>query len=246
VEDYGIVDLAADVDGVATALGHDDYALAIHDWGAIVGWHVALLYPERVRAVAGLSVPYVRDPTWPAMCTQQHWGERFFYWVYIQEEGRAEAELEADVRDTLLRMYVGASGDRTTGRVGPLDKGSTLLAMSPPAPDTLPAWLTPDDLDYYVAQFEQSGFRGGLNYYRNIPRLLDLTPQLEGVKVKPTTTFMIGRRDGVRHFISPDGMEQRFADLRRVTWVEGAGHWLQLEATEQVNAELVSFLAEFR
>jgi len=85
-----------------------------------------------------------------------------------------------------------------------------------------------------------------LNYYRNIPRLLELTPQLEGVKVQPPTTFMIGRRDNVRHLISPDGMADGYADLRRLTWVEGAGHWLQLEATDQVNAELVSFLAEFR
>jgi pimeloyl-ACP methyl ester carboxylesterase len=154
--------------------------------------------------------------------------------------------MEADVRDTLSRMYVGVSGDRVRGRVGRLDKNSTLLSMTPPAPDTLPAWLTPEDLDYYVEQFEHSGFRGGLNYYRNIPRLLELTPQLEGVKVRPPTTFMIGRLDQAQHFIPPDGMEDRFADLRRVTWVEGAGHWLPLEATDQVNAELVSFLAEFR
>ena len=71
IEDYGILDLAADVDGLASALGHDDYALIIHDWGCLVGYHVALLYPERVRAVAALSVPYVRDPNWAAMCTQE-------------------------------------------------------------------------------------------------------------------------------------------------------------------------------
>lgn len=207
---------------------------------------MALLHPERVRAVVGLSVPYVRDPAWPAMCTQDHWGDRFFYWAYIQQEGRAEAELEADVRSTLLRMYVGVSGDRAPGRTGALDRHSGLLDMVPPAPATLPRWMTEDDLAYSVAQFERSGFRGGLNYYRNIPRLLELTPQLEGVKVRPPTTFMIGDRDGVRHFIRPEGMEERFADLRRTTWVEGAGHWLPLEATDQVNAELVSFLAEFR
>ena len=79
VEDYGILDLAADIDGLATALGHDSYCLMIHDWGAIAGHHVALLYPERVRAVMTLSVPYVRDPLWADMCRQEFHGDQFFY-----------------------------------------------------------------------------------------------------------------------------------------------------------------------
>ena len=99
VSDYGILDLCADIDGLATALGHDDYVLGIHDWGAIAGWNVALLYPDRVRAVLALSIPYLRDPNWPAMCTQEFWGDRFFYWeYYCREVGLAEREMEADLR----------------------------------------------------------------------------------------------------------------------------------------------------
>ena len=76
VSDYKILDLCADIDGLASALGHETYVLGIHDWGAIVGWNVAQLYPQRVRAVIGMSVPYTRgfDPAW---CTQAFWGDTF-------------------------------------------------------------------------------------------------------------------------------------------------------------------------
>jgi pimeloyl-ACP methyl ester carboxylesterase len=245
VEDYGILDLTADIDGIATALGHDDYALVIHDWGAIIGWHVALLYPQRVRAVVGLSVPYVRDARWPAMCTQDHWGDRFFYWAYFAQEGVAEAELEADVEATLLRMYTSVSGDRAKGP-GPQPASAGLLDTMAPAPATLPAWLTADDLDYTVAQYRRSGFRGPVNYYRNIPRLLELTPQLDGARVRPPTTFMIGSRDAVERFIPSTGMADRFEDLRRIEVIDGAGHWLPLEAADAVTARSIEFLAEFR
>ena len=89
VEDYKIKTLCADIDGLATALGYDEYALMIHDWGAIAGWNVALLYPDRVRAVVGLSVPYARW-TIPEWCTQEHWGDEFFYLslIHISEPTR--------------------------------------------------------------------------------------------------------------------------------------------------------------
>jgi pimeloyl-ACP methyl ester carboxylesterase len=245
VQDYGILDLAADIDGIAIALGHDDYALVIHDWGAIIGWHVALIYPERVRAVAGLSVPYVRDHNWPAMCTQEHWGQRFFYWAYFAREGVAEAELESDIAGSLLRIYAAASGDRPKGP-GPQLMTAGILDTMPPPPAALPPWLSPADLDYYVAQYQQSGFRGPINYYRNIPRLFTLTPQLEGVRVKPPATFMVGDRDAVKRFIPYTEMTERFGDLRRIDIIDGAGHWLPLEATDAVNARTIEFLTEFR
>ena len=245
VEDYGILDLTADIDGIATALGHDQYALMIHDWGALVGWNVALLYPERVRAVVGLSIPYLRDPNWPAMCTQEYWGDRFFYWAYYMQEGVAEAEMEADLRTNLLRMYVGASGDAPRGFRPNTRAAKTFLDLMPPAPDTLPSWLTEEDLDYYVEQFERTGLRGSINWYRNIPRLLSDTVQLEGMKISQPTLFMMGSRDAAQYFLPPAGQAERFEDLRDEIVIDGAGHWLQLEATEEVNQRSLEFLSEF-
>ena len=171
VEDYKIKTLCADIDGLATALGYDEYALMIHDWGAIAGWNVALLYPDRVRAVVGLSVPYARW-TIPEWCTQEHWGDEFFYWAHFcEEEGLAERLLEEDIRLSLKTMHIHTSGDRGKG-VTPKQEGvrSLLEAVTAP-PDKLPPWMTEEDLDYYVKMYEISGFRGGINWYRNIPTL---------------------------------------------------------------------------
>ena len=247
IDDYGILDLTADIDGIATALGHDDYALMIHDWGCIVGYHTALLYPDRVRAVAALSVPYVRSPAWKSMCTQEFHGDDFFYWAHFQTPGVVEKELEADVRRTLLGMYYGASGDAPgpDPNAPPKKAGSEFLEGIR-LPEALPEWLTEEDLDYYVALFEQSGFRGPVNWYRNLPRLLELTPQLEGVQIQAPVYFMMGTRDGVQHFIPPEGMEAGYRDLRAKVFVEGKGHWLPMEAAQEVNEQVIPFLSEFR
>lgn len=244
VTDYGIRDLCADIDGLATALGHDDYVLGIHDWGAIVGWNVALLYPERVRAILGLSIPYVRDPRWPAWCTQEYWGDRFFYWAYyFTDVGRAEREMEADLRTYLLRMYYGASGDHDF-RADPRG-ATTFLELMPPAPTELPSWLTEEDLDYYVEMFEHSGTRGSINWYRNLPMLLADTAELEGVRIPQPTRFVMGSKDAAQYFLDPAGQGERFEDLRDEIIIEGAGHWLQLEATERLNELMLEFYAEF-
>jgi len=178
------------------------------------------------------------------MCTQEYWGDRFFYWAYyMQEVGLAEREMESDLRSYLLRMYLGASGDtdfRPDAR-----KAKTFLDLMPPEPEELPKWLTSEDLDYYVEMYERSGVRGSVNWYRNLPTLLSDTAQLEGVKVPQPTRFIIGSKDPAQYFLRPQGQAERFVDLRDEIVIEGVGHWLQLEATEQLNALMLEFFAEF-
>jgi pimeloyl-ACP methyl ester carboxylesterase len=246
VEDYGIRDLAADIDGLATALGHDEYALMIHDWGAIAGHHVALLYPERVRAVVTLSVPYVRDPAWAAMCTQEFHGDQFFYWAHFQRPNLIEAELESDLRKNLRGIIWGGSGDGPEPEMQPKHKDSLFLEPMQPQPEKLPAWITEDDIDYYVEQYARTGFGPSVNWYRNIPRLHSLTPELEGVKIKAPTYFMQGTRDAVQYFISSEGLADRHEDLRAMVPVEGAGHWLPMEAPKMITEHAIRFLSEFK
>ena len=246
IDDYGIRDLAADIDGLATALGYDEYALMTHDWGAIVGHYVALLYPDRVRALVNLSVPYLRDPSWPAMCKQETFGDDFFYWAHFQKPGVVEAELEADLRHNLRAMIWGGSGDAPDAEMTAKPKDSKFLEPMQPMPETLPSWITEDDLDYYVEQYARTGFGPSVNWYRNIPRIHTLTPELEGVRIKPPTYFMQGTKDAVQHFIPTEGLADRHEDLRAIVPVEGAGHWLPMEAADMVTDHAIRFLAEFK
>ena len=96
-------------------------------------------------------------------------------------------------------------------------------------PDTLPNWLTEEDLDYYVAQYEKSGFQGPINWYRNIDRNAEITPQLEGAKIEPPSFFIAGVKDPVLLFGGGgwvDEMDKNVSDMRGKVFVEGSGHWV--------------------
>lgn len=247
IEAYNVVDLSADVVGIADALGHERFLVVGHDWGAPVAWHTALLHAERVKAVAGLSVPYVRGQA-GTLTRQEAFGDAFWYIVYFQTPGVAEAEFEADVRTTLRLTYYVASGDAPANAWLVQKPATAKFLDGLPDPATLPAWLTEADLDYYVAQFERSGFRGPLNWYRNIDRNLQLTPQLETAKIERPALFLAGKKDPVLSFGGGgwvDLMDHFVPDLRGKVYVDGAGHWVQMERPAAVTDALLGFLTEF-
>ena len=194
VEAYNIVELTSDVVGLASALGHGRFIVVGHDLGAPVAWHTALLHPGRVPAVVGMSVPYIRLQV-GALTRQENFGDNFWYITYFQRPGVAEAELEADIRKSLRTIYFSTSADAPEGLwFVPKPISSKFLdgLIDPPS---LPASLTTEDLDYYVAQYQQSGFRAPLNWYRNFDRNVELTPQLRNAKIAQPALFIAGKKD---------------------------------------------------
>ena len=247
VDAYNIVDLSQDVAGLATALGHEQFLVVGHDWGAPVAWHTALLHAERVKAVAGLSVPYVRGQA-GTMTRQENFGDNFWYIVYFQTPGVAEAEFEADIRQTLRLTYYIASGDAPQNAMLMQKPATAKFLDGLPEPEPLPAGLTEEDLDYYVSQYEHSGFRGPLNWYRNIDRNLGLTPELESAKIERPALFIAGKKDPVLSFGGGgwvDLMDHFMTALREKVYIEGAGHWVQMERPTQVTETLLGFLKQF-
>ena len=248
IEAYNVVELSNDVAGLATALGHESFMVIGHDWGAPVAWHTALLHPKRVRAVVGMSVPYVRLQI-GAMTRQENFGDNFWYMVYFQKPGIAETELEADVRKTLRMVYYGVSGDAPEGlSLRPKPKSAKFLdgLIDPPV---LPSWLTAADLEYYVAQFEKSGFRGPLNWYRNIDRNIEITPQLDHAKIEQPAFFIAGKKDLVLSFAGGTllpAMDSYVPNLRGKVLIEGAGHWVQVERPSETNEALLGFLTSVK
>ncbi|MGI9029700.1 MAG: alpha/beta fold hydrolase [Ilumatobacteraceae bacterium] len=160
---YGINDLGGDLLGLLDETGHDDAVFVGHDWGALVVWDLARLHPGRVRAVINASVPYTPWPAPPTELFRAQFGDRFFYILYFQTVGPAEAELAADVERTMRTILWAASGDGFPDRPpDPLPAEGTgfldAMAAAGPVPPELPAWLTADDLATYVDSFEASGF----------------------------------------------------------------------------------------
>jgi pimeloyl-ACP methyl ester carboxylesterase len=249
IEAYAIKEMCADVAGVVESLGEKQAILIGHDWGAPIVWNTALFFPERVRAVAGLSVPHAgRGPMPRIELFKNLYKDRFFYQLYFQEPGVAEAEFEADLRTALRKIYYQASGDfRKLGPRPPKPADARYLdGLDDPAP--FPAWLTDADLDYYVSQFKQSGFRGPLNRYRTAE--IDFAQQGEVAdrRVEQPAAFIAGSLDPVLSFIPGvdliEVMRKYVADLRLVRIIDGAGHWIQQERPAEVNGALLKFLAE--
>ena len=250
VDKYTLLHLVGDVIGLIDALGAERAIVVGHDWGGPVAWHTALLRPDRVAGVVGLSVPFTpRGPVPPIVRWREALGDRF-YQVYFQEPGVAEAELEADVAETMRRTLVGASGDRPRGQgsgrpAGVLPEGGGFLDAIGSTGDELPDWLPQEDLDFYVAEFSRTGFRGGLSWYRNHERNWELLAPFQGAVVQPPALYVAGDRDLVVAFRGMDRLLANLTDfvpqLRSRIMLPGCGHWTQQERPDAVSERLVAF-----
>jgi len=227
VEAYDIASLCGDLCGLLDALDLEDAIFVGHDWGAIVVWNLAILHPERVRAVAGLSVPFVpRSPAPPIEILRRNLGEDF-YIVWFQQPGVADEVLSRDVRRTM-----------TTPRQWTAQWGEDSEELR------RPRWLSEEELDVYVETFQRTGFTGGLNYYRNFDRNWELTEPVKERHVTAPAMFLTGERDMVRRFAPGETMTGWVDDLRANIVVPGVGHWVQQEAPEAVNMALLEFLRQ--
>ena len=247
IEQYTQLHHVGDMVGLLDALGERTAVIVGHDWGSPVAWNAALMRPDRFRAVASLSVPFPqRAPIQPTRALAHMAGGGFMYMLYFQAPGVAEAELERDPRDTIRRVLYSGSGDLPPDRgwraVAP--RRSTFLeGLDDPA--VLPGWLTDADVDFYAGEFHRTGFRGGLNWYRNLDRTWELLAPWAGATIRVPALFVAGDRDLVLTMAKTalDRMPETVPTLRKSVILPGCGHWTQQERPAEVNALLLEFLA---
>ena len=240
ISDYDIHHLTDDLIGLLDDIGEEKAVFVGHDWGSMVVWQLSLLHPERVAGVCGMSVPFIpRGPVSPVTAMRNVFGDSFFYILYFQEPGVADANLGADPAKTMRGMLAGLSPNAMMPEVINDDSG---FAERLPQVEVLPDWLSQEELDHYVAEFTRTGFTGGINWYRNFDRNWETTPQLEGAHVTVPSLFVGGALDPVL-VMSPPSIQDGFLDDHRGTIiVDGAGHWVQQEKPDEVNAALLTFL----
>jgi pimeloyl-ACP methyl ester carboxylesterase len=253
IDQYTLLHLVGDMVGLLDALGAASAVIAGHDWGAPVAWHTALLRPDRFRAVIGLSVPFrPRGPVRPTTVMPQT-ADAVFYQLYFQTPGVAEAEFERDVRSAFRRLLYSASGDAphavaisgNPDAVGMVPRRGGFLSrtVEPPA---LPAWLSEADIEFFAGEFTRTGFRGGLNWYRNIDRNWELLAPFAGARVTVPALYVAGDRDLVVAFRGMDrlipNLQQFVPHLRKTVMLPGCGHWTQQERPTEVNAAMIDFL----
>ena len=247
IDQYTLLHLVGDMVGLLDALGVGQAVIAGHDWGAPVAWYAALLRPDRFRAVIGLSVPFLsrsvvffNPSAAPPTSVMPRRDDAIFYQIYFQAPGVAEAELERDVRQTFLKLLANPPSERPAIPWVPRDGG---WITSRPTTAGLPAWLTEADIDFYASEFKRTGFRGALNWYRNIDLLL---APFAGSKVTVPALYMAGDRSAPQQ-----GIDRVIADLandvprlRRAVVLRDCGHWAQQERPPEVNDAMINFLRQ--
>ncbi len=248
IEAYTLFHAVGDMVGLVHALGEKQAIIVGHDWGAQLAWTSALLRPDIFRAVAGLSVPYAPRGQLSMLDVARKHGLHGFYMLYFQKVGVAEAVLEKDPRDALLRLIYSASGEIPARREGwpfIVPEGRSILEVSP-LPDHELTWLPESDLRVYSEAYARSGFRGGLNWYRCMDLTWRLLAPWHGAPVTVPAMFIGGERDavlrmpGLNHAL--EKLAQNLPQLRHSEVIPRAGHWIQQEAAPRVTQLLVDFL----
>jgi pimeloyl-ACP methyl ester carboxylesterase len=250
IDKYTLLHLVGDMVGLLDALHGDKAVIAGHDWGAPVAWHSALLRPDRFHAVIGLSVPFWPRLPFPPTSVMSQTDDALFYQLYFQTPGVAEAEFERDVCVSIRSLLYSASGDvprhpGAGGEVGMVPRnGGFLTHLVNPA--SLPPWLTDADIDFYVKEFTRTGFRGGLNWYRNLDRGWELLAPFAGAQIRVPALYIAGDRDLVVGFRGMDkilaNLSRSVPQLRSTLMLPGCGHWTQQERPQEVNTAMLDFL----
>lgn len=244
---YRMHELVEDVAAVVRGLGERSAVLVGHDWGATIVANTALLRPDVVRAAGMLAVPYTpRGGPRPTEVFARVGGHEDFYISYFQEPGRAESEIEPDVRGWLAGFYAALSGDTMPPPDAPhplfASRGGQLRDRFPR--DRLPAWLSERELDVYAAEFERTGFTGALNRYRCMDQdWLDLV-DWEGAQIPQPSFFVGGALDGPTTWLADaiQAFPSSLPGLVSSHILDGCGHWVQQERATEFNALLLEWL----
>lgn len=245
---YSVHHLVGDLTGLLDALELEKAVVVGHDWGGIVAWHMALLAPHRVERVVGVNTPFFpRPPIPPTMAMRMMAQGHFNYILYFQSAGVAEAELDADVRRTLRGFMQAPDRARLEQLLaaGPQVMGPASGGLLERLPDAPPGgFLSSEDFEVFAAAFARTGFRGGLNWYRNLDFNWETTAYLHGAQVRPPALMITAELDPVLRPEMAAGMEAWVPNLRATHLVRDCGHWTQQEKPDEVNAALLAFLAD--
>jgi pimeloyl-ACP methyl ester carboxylesterase len=244
IEAYSIAELTADLVGLVDDAGADQAAIVGHDWGSIIAWTMPLLHPDRVAAVAGLGGPPVPRPTRPpTVGWRDKFGDHFFYILYFQEPGIADADLARDPAATLRKTLAGRLPDSAeAARMA--QPGPEGYVERLPEPGALPEWLSRSELDYYISEFTRTGFTGALNWYRNFDRNWELTADPPADTITVPSLFLAGTNDPVLSFTPVDRYAQVVSGPYQQLLIDGAGHWIQQERPAAVTEALLELLAQ--
>ena len=247
VDSYDRRSTVADMVGLLDALDIDEAVFVGHDFGANLAWDLPQWAPGRVRALVVLSVPRATTPpVLPSRAYASVAEDHFFHMHYFQQPGVAEAELDADPEGFLRKVFWALSGGGAYADVFTHpSQGNGYIDVLPETPPLPWPWLPEGEFRVYLDVFTRSGFRGGLNWYRAMDHIWKEKQSRPDEPVTVPTLYITGDRDPVRLILGEQAMTEMRASvpgLRGVHLLPGAGHFVQMESTDEVNRLIIDFL----
>ena len=268
---FHLLNIVEDALALLARMGIGKAHLVGHDFGSPVAACAALTRPDVFRSVVLMSAPFGPPAVPPSREIHDELaklGRKHYHWYYSTREADADMrECPQGIAAFLRAYYHYKSADWKDNRPYPL-KGWTAAELAklptyyimelgknmpetvaPAMPRHAAAWLTDAELAVYARTFQETGFQGGLQWYRcgttpeQIARLLPLA----GRTIDVPSMFIAGAADwGV--YQRPGDFERMQSrtctDMRGCHLIEGAGHWVQQEQPERVNRLLLDFLRQ--
>jgi pimeloyl-ACP methyl ester carboxylesterase len=247
IEAYNVVELCADVVGLLDDVDAERAVIVGHDFGGVVAWGAPLLHPDRFAGVVGLSVPPVPRPRVPTtQAYRKLFGDNFFYVLYFQEPGPADAELGRDPATTLRRLMGMESTSDEAAAMRMAAPGPDGFIDRIPEPGRLPDWLSQREFDCYVDEFSRNGFTAPLNWYRCFDLNWELTATTRAATIAVPSLFIGGAADPTLAYTPRHRVREVVSGDYREVMIDGAGHWLPEQRPAEVNALLIDFLSVVR
>lgn len=243
-DQYTPFQIVGDLVALLDALGLPTATIVGHDFGAGMAWQAALMRPDRFPAIFAMSVPFApRGET--SFPEQIRAAGRDDFYMFFQMTAEADAAW-ADAATSIPGVLYWLSGTPTPAERFDIFNAQRHFFEAPPF--AIPSWADADDVSYTIAEFQRTGFHTALNYYRALQLGFDLAAPFKGARITCPAFFLRGKEDPTNAIreLTADTLRQGVPDLRDFVELDGVGHWPQREAPEQVNAALLSFLAELR
>ena len=243
VETYDIHHLTGDLTGLLDALGVERVVFVGHDWGGLVVWMMPLLHPARTAGVVGVNTPYLpRAPMPPVAMIRAALGDNH-YIVHFQEPGVADAALARDVRRVFTQLVRrGVPPAELEARLAARGRMPNLVEVVAEEDALGEPLLSEAELAVYVDAFTRTGFTGGLNWYRNMDRNWETTPQLAGARISVPSLMVVAEWDMALRPELAEPMKGLVDDLEMVRLAK-CGHWTQHERPDELNRILVDWLS---
>ena len=244
VREYSLFQHAGDIRSLIDHLGEKEAVIMGHDWGANIAWLMPMIYPEVIKALAALSIPFYPEPRDPEKM-KNYFKDKFSFMGYFQKPGAAESEFEEDPqRFYRLFLYV-FSGDAPEGTIDSLfanKPADAKLLDGFPDPTELPSWLSQEEINYYADAYKKTGLTGTLNFYRNVYEDYPLLKEAYKNKLTQPVLFIGGGEEAAVKYGDFEAMKNALPGLRDIIIFEGCGHYIQQEKTAEVNKALIKFL----